>query len=140
MKAIVNAKLVMEEGIIWDGVILWEGEQIVGLGWAGDVEIPEDAECMDAGGLYVAPGLIDIHNHGSVDLGGSCFMKIEKAILRLHEFPSSGSTPRYSVLKKQGYKVLIVDKHLVFYKGNDAEQIVTIYAIIDSRREYQKLL
>lgn len=77
---------------------------------------------------------------GSVDIALNYLEKIEKAILRLHEFPSSGSTPRYSVLKKQGYKVLIVDKHLVFYKVNDAEQIVTIYAIIDSRREYQKLL
>lgn len=66
MKAIVNAKLVMEDGIIWDGVILWEGEQIVQVGWASDVQIPEDTECMDAGGLYVAPGLIDIHNHGSL--------------------------------------------------------------------------
>ena len=44
MKAIVNAKLVMEDGIIWDGVIIWEGERIVRLGWASDIQVPEDAE------------------------------------------------------------------------------------------------
>lgn len=65
MKAIVNAKLVMEDGIIWDGAITWENEQIVQVGCASEVFIPEDTECIDANGLYVAPGLIDIHNHGS---------------------------------------------------------------------------
>lgn len=65
MKAIVNAKLVMEDGIIWDGAITWNHGQIVQVGWASDVCIPEDVECIDAKGLYVAPGLIDIHNHGS---------------------------------------------------------------------------
>lgn len=67
MKAIVNAKLILEDGIIWDGVILWEGEQIVQLGWASDIQVPEDIEKIDAKGLYVAPGFIDIHNHGSLN-------------------------------------------------------------------------
>ncbi len=67
MKAIVNAKLIMEDGIIWDGVITWEQDRIVQAGWASEVEIPQDAEVIDAGGLYVAPGLIDIHNHGSIN-------------------------------------------------------------------------
>ncbi len=66
MKAIINAKLVMEDGIIWDGAITWEGEQIVQVGWANEVSIPPNAQVMDAKGLYVAPGLIDIHNHGSM--------------------------------------------------------------------------
>ena len=67
MKAIINAKLVMEDGIIWDGAITWENEKIVQVGWAKEVTIPEDAQVMDAKGLYIAPGLIDIHNHGSTE-------------------------------------------------------------------------
>lgn len=67
MKAIINAKLVMEDGIIWDGAITWDNEQIVQVGWASEVLIPDVAECIDANGLYVAPGLIDIHNHGSME-------------------------------------------------------------------------
>ena len=31
------------------------------------------------------------------------------------EFPMSGSTPRYSILRKQGYRVLVVERHLVFF-------------------------
>jgi N-acetylglucosamine-6-phosphate deacetylase len=64
MQAIVNTKLVMEDGIIWDGALTFEGERIVSCGWATDVEIPSDAKIIDAGGLYTTPGFVDVHNHG----------------------------------------------------------------------------
>ena len=67
MKAIINTKLVMEDGIIWDGALTYEGDKIVQVGWAKDVTIPADAEIYDAQGLYTAPGLVDIHNHGGGD-------------------------------------------------------------------------
>lgn len=47
---------------------------------------------------------------GSVDIALNYLNKIETAINRLEEFPMSGSVPRYSVLRKQGYKVLIVER------------------------------
>jgi len=67
MKAIVNTKLVMEDGIIWDGALTYENGKIVQVGWANEVTIPEDAEIIDAQGQYTAPGLVDIHNHGGGD-------------------------------------------------------------------------
>lgn len=67
MNAIINTKLVMEDGIIWDGAITWEGDRIVEVGPADTVTIPADATVIDAGGLYTAPGLIDIHTHGSTE-------------------------------------------------------------------------
>ena len=67
MKAIINTKLVMEDGIIWDGAITYEKGKILQVGWAKDVSIPEGTEIFDAQGLYTAPGLIDIHNHGGGD-------------------------------------------------------------------------
>lgn len=66
--------------------------------------------------------------------------RIETAINRLQDFPKSGSIPRYSILKKQGYRVVIVEKHLVFYKINEADKTVIIYAIVDGRREYRNLI
>ncbi|MCC8127848.1 MAG: type II toxin-antitoxin system RelE/ParE family toxin [Clostridiales bacterium] len=77
---------------------------------------------------------------GSVDVALNYLDKIEKAINRLRDFPLSGNTPRYSVLRKQGYKVLIVERHLVFYKVNDEKKEVTIYAVVDGRREYKNLI
>lgn len=67
MKAIINAKLIMEDGIIFDGALTYEDDKIVEVGRAKDVKIPADAQILDAQGQYVAPGLIDIHNHGSED-------------------------------------------------------------------------
>ena len=76
----------------------------------------------------------------NVDIALEYLEKIETAIYRLQEFPESGSIPRYSILKKQGYRVVIVERHLVFYKINEVEKLVIIYAIVDGRREYRNLI
>ena len=77
---------------------------------------------------------------GSIDIALNYLNKIESAINQLEDFPMSGSAPRYSILRKQGFRVLIVERHLVFYKVNESEKKVTIYAIVDSRREYRNLI
>lgn len=77
---------------------------------------------------------------GSVDTALNYLDDIETAIHRLGEFPNCGSIPRYSVLRKQGYRVLIVERHLVFYKVDERNKVVTIYAIVDGRREYKNLI
>ena len=64
IKVIENAKVVLENGIIWDGVIVVDGERIVTVGKRETVEIPRGGEIIDAGGAYVGPGFIDIHVHG----------------------------------------------------------------------------
>jgi len=77
---------------------------------------------------------------GSVDIALKYLDKIEESINRLKQFPNSGSIPGYSILKKQGYRVIIVEKHLIFYKVNEENKAVIIYAIVDERREYQNLI
>ena len=77
---------------------------------------------------------------GSVDIALDYLDKIEKAVMNLEEFPYAGVKPRYSILRKQGYLVLIVEKHLVFYKVDEEKKDVIIYAVMDGRREYQNLL
>lgn len=77
---------------------------------------------------------------GDIDIALNYLGKIENAINRLEGFPMSGSIPRYSILRKQGYRVLVVERHLVFYKVDDIAKTVTIYAIVDGRREYRNLL
>lgn len=71
MKLIENAKVVLEEGILCDGAILTEGERILWVGKRGETDAPE-AERVDAGGLFVGPGFVDIHVHGG---GGAEFFK-----------------------------------------------------------------
>ena len=77
---------------------------------------------------------------GDIDLALRYLDRMEDAIMRLEAFPLSGTTPRYSILKKQGYRVLIFEKQLVFYKVDEAEKAVTIHAVVDGRMEYRNLI
>lgn len=66
--------------------------------------------------------------------------RIEKSIIGLAHAPHSGSYPRYAHLRRQGFRVLIVEKYLIFYKCNDESRTVTVYHIVDSRTDYHKSL
>ena len=66
--------------------------------------------------------------------------RLEKAVLHLSEFPYAGTEPRYSILRKQGYRVLIVEKQLIFYKVDNEARTVTIHAVVDGRTEYKNLI
>lgn len=66
---IINGKIITPYRIIRNGVVLVEDGQIVGIE-------PEDvlfknAKVLDAKGMYVSPGFIDLHTHGA---GGHDFM------------------------------------------------------------------
>lgn len=62
--------------------------------------------------------------------------EIEKRILALGDDPYIGTEPRYLVLKRQGYKVLVLEKDLVFYKIDEENKYVVIYAVVDQRQDY----
>ena len=67
MKAIVNGKVYTPDQILPRGTVLIEGEQIAAVGSAEAITVPPGAEVVDAEGMAVVPGLIDLHVHG---LGG----------------------------------------------------------------------
>lgn len=75
---IENAQIVLENGILWDGVLLLEGEQILRYGSVREMkdEIPENAVCIDAKGAYVGPGFVDIHVHGGNGYS-TCYNPVE---------------------------------------------------------------
>ena len=62
MKAIIHANIIMPDHIVPDGVIVIDGERIVDVGRNIDTA---GLECDDAGGLYVGPGLIEMHTHAA---------------------------------------------------------------------------
>lgn len=63
MKAIINAVLVMKDHLIKDGAVLMENGKITAFGKMKDITIPSDCETIDAQGLFVGPGFVDIHTH-----------------------------------------------------------------------------
>ena len=83
--------------------------------------------------LYVA------QNFGN-DVALKKLDEIEKRIFSLGDDPYIGTEPRYLVLKRQGYKVLILDKDLVFYKIDETNKKVIVYAVVEQRQDYLNII
>ena len=66
--------------------------------------------------------------------------ELATSILSLGNNPYLGIQPRYNILRRQGYLVLITKKDLVFYKVNEQEKIVTVYAVMDQRQDYLNII
>jgi toxin ParE1/3/4 len=65
---------------------------------------------------------------------------IEEKVTLLQDTPYIGVEPKYMVLKRQGYRVLILDLTLVFYKVDESKKEVMIYAFVDSRMDYLPII
>lgn len=70
MVYIVNANLILQDGILWDAYLALEGGRIAACGPRAGLALPRGAEVIDARGRYVGPGFVDIHCHGG---GGAMF-------------------------------------------------------------------
>lgn len=77
---------------------------------------------------------------GSVEAVLAFLTRLEQEIDRLADFPESGFLPRYAALRARGYRVLIAEKQLVFYKVDKEQKIVTVYAMVEGRRDYLNLI
>lgn len=83
--------------------------------------------------LYVA------ENFGT-DVALEKLDNLEEAIMSLGENPYIGTEPKYNILKRQGYLVLILEKDLVFYKVDDDKKQVIVYAVVDQRQDYLSII
>lgn len=84
--------------------------------------------------------ILSIAANFDVDTALKKLNEIEHEISLLEDNPYIGMIPRYVVLRRQGYRVLILEKNLVFYKVDEENRIVTIYAIVDQRQDYLNIL
>lgn len=66
--------------------------------------------------------------------------ELEKGMNLLSENPYMGSKPRDRVLRREGYRVLTMEKNIVFYKVDEAKQAIVIYFVADQRQDYIRLL
>ncbi|TDQ04506.1 imidazolonepropionase-like amidohydrolase [Labedaea rhizosphaerae] len=63
----------MDGDPIEDGTVLIEGGQITAVGTQADVDIPDDAELVDAAGNWVLPGFVESHGHVGVHEEGEAW-------------------------------------------------------------------
>lgn len=69
--AVVGGRLLTPFREIPEGTVLVQDGRIQGVGAAHEVDIPSEAERVDAGGCTIVPGFVDIHVHGG---SGADFM------------------------------------------------------------------
>ena len=77
---------------------------------------------------------LDIAEKFGVDVALERLDKLEEQILLLGEDPHIGSDPRYMILRRQGYKILITEKNLVFYKIDKNNKIFTEKTNVDKKK------
>lgn len=64
--------------------------------------------------------------------------RMKEAIDRLEDFPDSGAYPKHPKLRVRGYRFVVSDNYLVFYKlKSDA---VIIMTVIHGSRDYNNLI
>ena len=126
MVCIHNAKVVLETGILWDGVILLDGDRIAAVGERREVEIPADCEMIDAKGAYVGPGFVDIHVHG-----GNGHMFDAEPLEAAEHFVKHGETTilatLYYNLSKEGFLDSIKKVQAAMAAGGAGSAIAGIY-------------
>ncbi|MBQ8199087.1 MAG: type II toxin-antitoxin system RelE/ParE family toxin [Lachnospiraceae bacterium] len=66
--------------------------------------------------------------------------ELEKQIMLLADNPYMGFDPRYMILRRQGYKVLMTEMNLVFYKIDEKEKTVTVYAVVEQRQDFLNII
>ena len=84
--------------------------------------------------------ILNIASNFGSDVALEKLDKLEADIMLLADDPKLGEVPRYPFLKRQGYRVLILEKDIVFYKIDDEKKIITIYAVFDHRQDYISIL
>ena len=126
MVCIHNAKVVLETGILWEGVILLDGDRIAAVGERREIEIPADCQMIDAEGAYVGPGFVDIHVHG-----GNGHMFDAEPLEAAEHFVKHGETTilatLYYNLSKEGFLDSIKKVQAAMAAGGAGNAIAGIY-------------
>ena len=108
MTAIKNATLIMRDHFIPDAVIFTENGKITGFGEMRKTAIPEGCDVIDAKGLYVGPGFVDIHTHSD----GYVFFQDQPIRAAQHHLKHGTTTlfpALYFSMNTEGYLKAIAD-------------------------------
>ena len=82
-----NGRVISDSGVIENAAVAVCDGRIL---WVGHGEVPPEAERIDAAGLYISPGFIDIHVHGGA---GSDFMDATRDdVERVFRFHAANGT------------------------------------------------
>lgn len=93
MLAITAKALLTPLERIENAIVLVEGKSIVKVGTQAETETPSNAKRVDYGDCVLAPGLVDIHIHGSA--GHDVMQSDEQGLRRMEEFLAARGITSY---------------------------------------------
>ena len=76
----------------------------------------------------------------NVKAAGKLMDDIEFKIMRLGDFPLSCSLVNDEILKRKGYRKLIVENYIVFYLVDDIGKQIVIMRVLFGRQHYEELI
>lgn len=94
----------------------------------------------DTADAFIHKIILDIVEKFGAEVALEKLDELEEQIMLLADDPHIGTNPRYMILRRQGFKVLITEKNLVFYKINEKQKVVTVYAVVDQRQDYLNII
>ena len=65
---------------------------------------------------------------------------LQKRIEGLCVFPEEGFVPKNNHIARLGFRALVIDRYILFYKVNKESKLILLYYIVASRREYESLI
>ncbi len=85
-----SKRLVTPNAVVNDGLVVIEDGRISAVGTQSTIPVPEGAEVLDYGDGIIAPGMVDIHCHGTVE--GGAGVSPEKALYMANYILRGGTT------------------------------------------------
>ncbi len=92
-----------------DAVVLVAHQKIAAVGPAGDVSVPDSARVIDVGEGIVAPGFLDLHNHGAL---GAYAEESRAAVEKIAQYLVGTGTTSWlpTVHSRKGTEVVVTAK------------------------------
>lgn len=81
-----------------------------------------------------------IKNEFTLDEAIDYLNYFEEQVTNLSIFPKIGLIPRNESIAKQGYRVLVSKKNLIFYKINSSNETITLHSIVSAKQDYVDLI
>jgi len=121
--------VVLEEGVMHDGVVVIEGEKIAGLYHTSEFTTRDPDRMIDCSECFICPGFIDLHNQGG---GGYTVMdgsgESIRGIARTHAAHGTTGFLLTPLIEKDSYRSLLPKLANMVGKQTDGAAVLGIHS------------
>jgi len=67
-------------------------------------------------------------------------LELQKECKRLADFPQAGALPKDRILRSMDYRYIVHKDYLIFYNIDEAQKMVNVLAIFNSKKDYLRVM